>query len=172
MANEQIQKIERDVYVSLKDHFEAILREQQRAVEQATAEREKAAAVLRESLLSRVTQGDESLERHIKEQIAQIRNIINGQQELVDQAFDSSQQAIVKAEQATEKRLDLLNEFRAQAADEQKRFLPIDVYTEKHTALQEKVGIVEKSMSRLYGGIIVVGAIGVANLVKIWFMGH
>lgn len=168
----QVERIERDVYVSLKDHFEAILKEQNRAIEQATAEREKAASILREGLLHQIKSGDEALGRHIAEQVTQLRAMIQAQREVVTQAHTSSERAITKAEEATEKRLDLLNEFRAQAADEQKRFLPVNVYNEKHIALQDKVSVVETSLSRLYGGLIVVGAIGIANLVKLWFIGH
>lgn len=181
-VEQQVIRIEQDVYVSLKDHFEAVMREQQRAIEQATTEREKAASILRQGLEKQVQSGDEALRGHINEQINQIKIVIDGQTRLVRQAHDASQQAIVKAEQATEKRLDLLNEFRAQASDEQKRFLPVNVYNEKHLALQDKVAsieknflervlVMEKSLSRLYGGILVVGGIGIINLVKLWFVG-
>lgn len=159
----QINKIERDVYVSLKEYFEAISREQYKAIEAATAEREKAASILRDGLLRQITQGDEALERHIREQVAQIRSIIDSQTALINQAHDSSQRAIAKAEEATEKRLALLNEFRAQQGDEAKKYALREI-------VDERLGKVENLIAKLFGGIIVIGVIGVANLVKLWFM--
>ncbi len=145
-------------YVSLRDHFEAIIREQQKAIEQANIEREKAASILRSSLIEKVQTGDAALDRHIKEQVAQITSMIEGQGRLVSQAHTSSQLAIAKAEEATEKRLGLLNEFRAQQADESKKY-----------ALRETVDSLTAQVSKIWGGLIVVAMLGVANLVKLFF---
>ena len=103
---EQIQRIEHDVYVSIKEHFEAILEERDRLRAQ---------------------------------EIAAIRA------------------AVEKAGTANDRRLDLLNEFRAQAADESKKY-----------ALRETVDTLATQISRLYGGLAVVGLIGIANLVKLF----
>ena len=75
-----------------------------------------------------------------------------------ERRFTDLDKAVNKAEAGLERRLDLLNEFRAQAADEAKKY-----------ALRDTVETLSTQISRLYGGILVVGAIGVANLVKLWF---
>lgn len=105
---EQVQKIEHDVYVSIKEHFKSLMEAQDRRVEQA---------------------------------------------------LYAAKEAVTKADTAQERRLDLLNEFRGQAADESKKY-----------ALKETVEAIEKQLSRFYGGMIVIGVIGVANLVKLWFV--
>lgn len=87
----------------------------------------------------------------------------------VDQMDADHSKALIKAETALDKRLDLLNEFRAQSAEESKRYVTLNVYNEKHAALSDRVDAVERQMSRMYGGVIAVGAIGIANLVKLWF---
>jgi vacuolar-type H+-ATPase subunit H len=76
----------------------------------------------------------------------------------IEQALAAARQAVEKAEKAQERRLDLLNEFRAQAADESKKY-----------ALRETMDGISTQVSRLYGGLVVVGIVGVANLVKLFF---
>ena len=145
--------------VTLKEYIEAVMRENQRAIEQASAEREKAAAILRASLVQQLESGDKGLERHIEGQVKQIRELIIAQEEVVNQAQKFSQQAITKAEEAVERRLELLNEFRAQQADESKKY-----------ALRENVETLTSQVSKIWGGLIVVALVGVANLVKIFFV--
>ncbi len=157
--------------ISLREYFEAILIEQQKAIEQANAEREKAASILRQSLIEKVQVGDAALDRHIQEQIQQIRNLIDAQSKLVAQAHDSSQLAIAKAEQATERRLALLNEFRSQLADEADRYASQASLDEAEKSNNRRLTRLDVQVSRLYGGIIAIGALGIANLVKIW-IGH
>jgi hypothetical protein len=101
-------RIEHDVYVTLKDHFDALRAEQDKRIQQA---------------------------------------------------LDSSNLAIVKAEEAVQRRLDLLNEFRGQAADESKKY-----------ALKNTVERLDTQVARLYGGLAVVAIIGIANLVKLWLV--
>lgn len=96
---------------------------------------------------------------------------IEGQAALFHQTNQANQEAIQKAEISTERRLGLLNEFRAQAADEAKKYSTIDSVEEKFKAVSARIHIAEAQISRMYGGIIVVGIIGVANLVKLWFTG-
>jgi uncharacterized protein (DUF885 family) len=114
----QITKIEHDVYVSIKEHFEALMQDQQR-------------------------------------QIDQIRK-------------DASE-AITKASTALEKRLDLLNEFRGQAAEESRRFLPRLEYDQNHQSMRETVDSLGTQVARLYGGLAVVAILGVTNLVRLFF---
>lgn len=103
--------IERDVYVSLKEHFNALRMEQDRRI---------------------------------------------------DQALQAARVAVDKAEQAQERRLDLLNEFRQQSIDEQAKFAPREI-------VDDRLGRLELNIARLYGGLVVLGFIGITNLVRIWF---
>ncbi len=79
-----------------------------------------------------------------------------------------AREALLKAETALERRLDLLNEFRAQAAEESKKYILQPLYDTNHAALTLRVSKIEIAVSRLYGGVVVVGMIGIANLVKLW----
>lgn len=155
--------------VGMKEYFTAILAERTKASEQAGVERDRASLILREAFLTHIRTGDEALSRHIHEQIAQVHIIIKGRDALIAQSAETSQRAIQKAEDATERRLALLNEFRAQAAEESRKFLPNNVYMEKHKALTDRVDKVEGMIAKMIGGIAVVACIGVANLVKLWF---
>ena len=80
------------------------------------------------------------------------------QDKRIEQALTAARNAVDKAEKSNERRLDLLNEFRAQAADESKKY-----------ALRETVDNLSSQIARLYGGLVVVGVIGIANLVKLFF---
>lgn len=74
-----------------------------------------------------------------------------------NEQMEASKMAVQKAEDANERRLNLLNEFRAQSVDEGKKY-----------ALRETVNALEVHQARLYGGMVVIGAIGIANLVRLW----
>lgn len=86
--------------------------------------------------------------------------ILNERDKRIAASFISQQVAVDKAEIAVDKRLSLLNEFRQQSLDESKKY-----------ALKETVTILETQHARLYGGMLVIGAIGIANLVRM-FYGH
>ena len=77
---------------------------------------------------------------------------------LVD-AQNSAKEAIKVANTAQERRLDLLNEFRGQQKDESAKY-----------ALRETVDSIGKQVSTIWGGLVVVALIGVANLVKLFFV--
>ena len=91
-----------------------------------------------------------SIKEHFKE-------LLTALDKRVEQALLASRAAVDKANSANEKRLDLLNEFRGQAADEGQRY-----------ALRETVDNLSSRLSYLYGGLVVVGVIGIANLVKLF----
>lgn len=104
---DQIRKIERDIYISVKEHFTELLKEHDRRIEQA---------------------------------------------------LTAAKDAVQKAETANERRLNLLNEFRQQSADESQKY-----------ALKETMDSLSSQVSKIWGGLIVVTLIGVANLVKLFF---
>lgn len=57
----------------------------------------------------------------------------------MDQKFESMQLAITKAEQATEKRFEGVNEFRNTLADQQRTFIPRAEYESGHAGLHVEV---------------------------------
>ncbi len=100
-----------------------------------------------------MTRGEVSLKEYFDK-------MLEAQDRRIDQALDAAREAVNKAETAQERRLDLLNEFRGQASDESKKY-----------ALKETMDALKTQVSMLYGGLVVVGIIGIANLVKLFF-GH
>ena len=88
--------------------------------------------------------------------------VISDQDRRVDQALIASRDAVDKAERAQERRLDLLNEFRGQAADESAKYA-------QRAVVEPRLSKLEDAISRAYGGLIVVAFVGIANLVKLWF---
>jgi len=87
------------------------------------------------------------------------------QDKRIEQALTAAKDAVGKAEKAQERRLDLLNEFRAQAADESKK------YALKDTT-DVRLNMLDTHIARIYGGMLVIGFIGIANLVKLWATGN
>lgn len=124
---------------TLKAYFEAILREQRLAIEMATEEREKAAQILREGLVQQIASGDSALELHIADQVQQIQTVISMGSEQVNAAFASSKEAILKAETATERRFESVNEFRAQLNSQTQSFMPREVAEAKLAEVNKKV---------------------------------
>lgn len=86
--------------------------------------------------------------------------VLNERDKRIDVTIAAQQLAVDKAESSQDRRLSLLNEFRQQSMDESKKY-----------ALKETVSLLETQQARLYGGMLVIGAIGIANLVRM-FYGH
>jgi hypothetical protein len=110
-------EIEHDVYISLRDHFNALRQEQDRRIEQA---------------------------------------------------LTAAKDAVDKAEKAQERRLDLLNEFRAQAADEARKYALRETVEQTFRERDSRLGKTETQIARLYGGLAVVAFVGLANVIKLW----
>lgn len=96
----------------------------------------------------------DALDRHVTGEIASLR-------EATMTANTVARAAVEKAEQAQERRLDLLNEFRAQASDEAQKYSQRDV-------VEPRIDRLESALNKAYGGILVVAFVGIANLVKLW----
>lgn len=106
----------------------AALREAEyRALQRAEVETEKAAAALRFSMSQQVQAGDQNLLLHIE-----------AQKEQVKLAFESSEKAIEKAEQATNDRFHSVNEFRAQLNDQAQQFVLREVYDQNSTDVRRR----------------------------------
>lgn len=136
---------------TLKAYFEAILREQRLAMDMATVEREKAAQILRDGLLHQIESGDHALEHHIQEQVRQIRTIIEMGSAQVQAAFDASEKAILKAETATERRFESVNEFRAQLASQTASFMPREVAEARFDQHAARIAELDKKASAAAG---------------------
>ncbi len=89
----------------------------ERAVEVASDEREKSAAILREQLGNQIDQGDQSLRNHITQQFEQYRIMLEALRREVELISDEQAKAISKAESATDKRFHSVNELRSQLQD-------------------------------------------------------
>ncbi len=118
MNDHERRDVERDVYVSLRDHFTALLSAQDRRIEQA---------------------------------------------------LTASKLAVDKAETSQERRLDLLNEFRAQAADESVKYALRENVEQLNLAGLRRITNLETQVARLYGGLAVVAFIGLAGISKAFF---
>jgi hypothetical protein len=71
------------------------------------------------------------------------------QDKAVASALETSEKAIIKAESATEKRFDSVNEFRATLADQATRLMPRVEYSVQHEAMVEKVQFVEARLAEV-----------------------
>ena len=103
-----------------------------------------------------MTKGEEacvSLEKHFEVQLVALDRRLT-------EAQDNAREAIKVATLAQDRRLDLLNEFRAQQQDEARKY-----------ALRETVDSLSNQVSRIWGGLVVVALVGIANLVKLFFTG-
>ncbi len=93
--------------------------------------------------------------------IKYFERVISDQDRRTEQALIASRDAVDKAEKAQERRLDLLNEFRAQSADEGRKYALRD-------SVEDRLSKLETNIARLYGGLAVVAFVGIANLIRIW----
>lgn len=87
------------------------------------------------ALAERIT----AVDRVTDEKFVRYAAMLNGQAEKTALALASSDKAITKAEVATERRFEGVNEFRAQLADQAARFLNRDQYEAAHRPLAERL---------------------------------
>lgn len=131
--------------VTLREYVEGLLGEMRRAIIVADQEREKAARALHDEIARTITEGDRNLREHIESRVTQIQSalvaadelersrldVIMGRIESVRKELaltqDASNEAITKSENATDKRFESVNEFRANLADQSATFLPREV---------------------------------------------
>lgn len=124
----------------------ALRAQQDKALEQAERERQKSAEALALSLDRAMKEGDDRLREHISNQVQQIRAALESAEKLEVERMeqvkvateyvkreaaasqDAGQKAIEKAETATEKRFEAVNEFREQLNDQAGRFLPRETF--------------------------------------------
>lgn len=73
------------------------------------------------------------------------------QKEQVREQLKNAEKAIDKAEMATEKRFESVNEFRSQLADQASMFMPRQEYDARHLSLIEQVASVGERLTRMEG---------------------
>lgn len=104
---------------------------------------------LREHLEALISNVDERLSGAIDDRDARIQL-----------ALAASKEAVLKAEAANEKRLELLNEFQAQSADRDSRFALTEVVDTKLETLAGEIGRNAKDLAALQGRLIAIASVG------------
>lgn len=164
--------------VPLREFFEAVLDEQRRGMVVAEQEREKAAKALRDELARAIEEGDKALRDHILQQVHQIRAALEAANILEVERFNQAQahidataataeqhvaqlrrereivtgaqmEAIQKAESATEKRFESVNEFRAQLNDVIGQFMPREVADAQFSELRRSISDLAEKVNKL-----------------------
>lgn len=93
--------------------------------------------------------------------------------EYVEQRFVAQEKAVTTANEASEKRFDAVNEFRAQLGDQVRTFLPRTEYDARHETLENRVSELtdrlnrsdgqskgqEITIGKIYAGLAAVGGV-------------
>lgn len=114
--------------VPLREFIEAMLNERRHSMDVVAVERQKAIA----AQLASITASLDSAQALQTERIESVRRETRIM-------FEESEKAILKAEAAINERLDLLNEFRAQAADEASKYALRDSVDQRLSQLMDEV---------------------------------
>jgi hypothetical protein len=78
----------------------------------------------------------------------------------VQLALTAAKEAVDKAEQANEKRLGLLNEFRNQSAEESRKYVPRETYELAIGQVNAQIKVVETASAMLQGRAIAFAGFG------------
>lgn len=151
IEGEEVRVPDDNAVVTLREYVDAVFARQDRAVGVAEQEREKAANALRIEIARAIGEGDQALRDHMEAQLAAVRlaltsagtleteritglrQTLEAMNALTAQRLDglqrevalhnaASEQAIAKAEAATEKRFEGVNEWRDQSADRERSY--------------------------------------------------
>ena len=173
-------------FTSEKEVLDCQFGERDKRLHTELAERDKAVSVLAAGLRENIDRGDDALREHIRNQIDQIKAALISAGELeiarvnsvinqitsvhreIDIEAQATKEAVRKAETATEKRFESVNEFRAQMADQSALFISrreveavANAQAEKITAITDRLNRSEgrgAGMSQIWGFII--GGVG------------
>lgn len=102
----------------------------------------------------------EHLEALIDNLDKRLSGAIDDRDARIQLALAASKEAVLKAETANDKRLELLNEFRGQSADRDARFALTDVMDQKFTTYDEKIGRNTSDIASLQGRLIAFTGLG------------
>lgn len=140
---------------TIHQYIDAILSERDRRYEQRFQNQEKANEVALEASKAVLIEHDKRYEQRFQgqennvglalsrvdkefhEHIQQVRTETQA-------ALEAAEKAIAKAETATDKRFESVNEFRAQLADQAARFMPRDESINRHDATSEKIADLDR----------------------------
>ena len=89
------------------------------------------------------------------------------QDKAVSAALETSEKAIIKAESATERRFEGVNEFRQTLADQAATLMPRAEYNAQHAALEEKVAAIDVRLQQFQQAILAIQAHG-GGLKEAW----
>ena len=78
----------------------------------------------------------------------------------VNLALSAAKEAVNKAEAADEKRFALLNEFRAQQADEARKYAPNELVNQKFDAMATRLSLSESIIASLQGRALALAGFG------------
>ncbi len=115
-------------------------------------------------LIARVVEIDAglvALKELLAERDVRYKQRAAAQDAAVKNALETSEKAITKAEGATERRFEGVNEFRQTLADQASTLMPRAEYTVQHRALEDKVTAVESRVSSIQQEISTILARGV-----------
>jgi uncharacterized protein with LGFP repeats len=82
------------------------------------------------------------------------------QQEAVQAALISAEKAVTKAEMASERRFEAVNEFRQSLSDQTMTYMPRTEYTVQHQALSDKLSLSSERIAALEKKIIEIASRG------------
>lgn len=92
-----------------------------------------------------------AVRKTIKESDRRYEQRFDGQQNATNVALQSAKEAVIKAENATEKRFESVNEFRSALNDQSKDMLTRTEYDSNHTALSEKTDALTARIAAIEG---------------------
>jgi hypothetical protein len=75
--------------------------------------------------------------------------VLKERDEKINQKFESIELAVTKADEATEKRFESVNEFRAQLADQQRTFILRSEYEAGHKELTNRVDDIKLEVEKI-----------------------
>ncbi len=158
--------------IELGDHLERVMKEQQEALRVAETEREKAALNLRIALERDIHAGDARLQDHITHQVEQVRQalasltLLNHERDgRMDDRFSAHREAIQKAEDSLNRRLEGMNAFQQQITEERSMYLLRDTFDTTLETWTIWRGGVDKFQYRL------LGAFGLAMIIMPMIVG-
>ncbi len=107
--------------------------------------------VIQDSLNERMNEGDSHLRQHIDQQVVQIQQALDAARRETGIIHESSEKAIQKAEDASNKRFDSFNGFREQLNDQAKDFMPREVADAQIKELDKRISSLQQSQDTSAG---------------------
>ena len=96
----------------------------------------------------------EYLERLLAAEIRTLNIELEAVREATGSAFQASQKAIDKAEEALTRRLEGMNELRDQLREQAETFARVEVVSTENAARDERITRVERFQSKMLGGLL------------------